>query len=168
MRDRKGTKSGRQRIRIPCHKPQKRHFEWGGFRIFKFLLLKPPKSHNLNPPRASTNGADNGSIEPSKPTRGRKKGTPSSSSEAPKKPRRSKKSEVVNGAVEPQPENPNSELEDYDDGIDFPYDYPPLVCCFGAAQNEFVPTVRVSDNRMHPDIYSQWKMLQWDPPDAPG
>ncbi|TQD86061.1 hypothetical protein C1H46_028400 [Malus baccata] len=133
----------------------------------QFLLLKPPKSHNLNPPRASTNGADNGSIEPSKPTRGRKKGTPSSSSEAPKKPKCSKKSEVVNGAVEPLPENPNSELEDYDDGIDFPYDYPPLVCCFGAAQ-EFVPTVLVSENQMQPDIYSQWKMLQWDPPDASG
>ncbi|KAM0991400.1 hypothetical protein ACFX2C_009787 [Malus domestica] len=142
----------------------------------RFLLLKPPKSHNLNPPRASTNGADNGSIEPSKPTRrGRKKGPTSSSSEAPKKPKRSKKSETVNGAVEPepviQPENPDSKLEDYDDGIDFPYDDPPLVCCFGAAQKEFVPTVRVSDNRMHPDIYSQWKMLQWDPPEfvrAPG
>ncbi|KAM2468103.1 hypothetical protein FF1_009816 [Malus domestica] len=142
----------------------------------RFLLLKPPKSHNLNPPRASTNGADNGSIEPSKPTRrSRKKGPTSSSSEAPKKLKRSKKSETVNGAVEPepviQPENPDSELEDYDDGIDFPYDDPPLVCCFGAAQKEFVPTVRVSDNRMHPDIYSQWKMLQWDPPEfvrAPG
>ncbi|KAM1038113.1 hypothetical protein ACFX13_033573 [Malus domestica] len=97
----------------------------------------------------------------------------------PKKTKRSKKSEVVNGAVEPEPElvsaiqteYPESDLEDYDDGVDFPYDDPPLVCCFGAAQKEFVPTVRVSDNPMHPDIYSQWKMLQWDPPEfvrAPG
>ncbi|CAN6581361.1 unnamed protein product [Malus baccata var. baccata] len=146
----------------------------------QFLLLNPPKSRNLNPPRVSINGEDNGSIEPIKPThRGRKKGPTSSSSEVPKKTKRSKKSDVVNGAVEPEPEPvsaiqteyPESDLEDYDDGVDFPYDDPPLVCCFGAAQKEFVPTVRVSDNPMHPDIYLQWKMLQWDPPEfvrAPG
>ncbi|GJZ76182.1 fructokinase-like 1 protein, chloroplastic [Tanacetum coccineum] len=63
------------------------------------------------------------------------------------------------------------DLDDFDDGIDFPYEDPPLVCCFGAAQKEFVPTVRVSDQQMHPDMYSEWKMLQWDPPEfarAPG
>ncbi|CAL2268269.1 unnamed protein product [Prunus armeniaca] len=144
-------------------------------------LLKPPKSHKLNPPRASINGEDNGSIESSEPTRrGRKKGPTSSSSSSAtsplKKTKRLKKAQVENGTVETakptiQTENPDSELEDYDDGIDFPYDDPPLVCCFGAVQKEFVPTVRVSDNPMHPDIYSQWKMLQWDPPEfvrAPG
>ncbi|XP_076958000.1 fructokinase-like 1, chloroplastic [Bidens hawaiensis] len=60
---------------------------------------------------------------------------------------------------------------DFDDGIDFPYEDPPLICCFGAVQKEFVPTVRVSDQQMHPDMYSEWKMLQWDPPEfarAPG
>lgn len=34
-----------------------------------------------------------------------------------------------------------------------------------------MPTVRVSDEQMHPDMYSQWKMLQWNPPEfvrAPG
>lgn len=34
-----------------------------------------------------------------------------------------------------------------------------------------MPTVRVAPEKMHPDIYSQWKMLQWDPPEfarAPG
>ncbi|XP_068318702.1 fructokinase-like 1, chloroplastic [Pyrus communis] len=144
----------------------------------QFLLLQPPKSRNLNPPGVSINGEDNGCIEPIKPTRrSRKKGPTSSDSEVPKKTKRSKKSEVVNGAVEPEPvsaiqtEYPESDLEDYDDGVDFPYDDPPLVCCFGAAQKEFVPRVRVSDNPMHPDIYSQWKMLQWDPPEfvrAPG
>lgn len=63
------------------------------------------------------------------------------------------------------------EIDDYDDGIDFPYEDPPLVCCFGAAQKEFVPTVRVAPEQMDPDIYSQWKMLQWNPPEfvrAPG
>lgn len=63
------------------------------------------------------------------------------------------------------------EFEDYDDGIDFPYDDPPLVCCFGAAQREFLPTVRVQEFPMDPDIYTEWKMLQWKPPEfarAPG
>lgn len=61
--------------------------------------------------------------------------------------------------------------EDFDDGMDFPYESPPLVCCFGSAQREFIPTVRVSDRQMHPDIYSSWKQLQWSPPEfvrAPG
>lgn len=34
-----------------------------------------------------------------------------------------------------------------------------------------MPTVRVSDEQMHPDIYADWKMLQWNPPEfvrAPG
>lgn len=58
-----------------------------------------------------------------------------------------------------------------DDEIDFPYEQPPLVCCFGAAQREFVPTVRISPAQGHPDKYSTWKSLQWNPPEfsrAPG
>lgn len=63
------------------------------------------------------------------------------------------------------------EVDDYDDGIDFQYESPPLICCFGAAQKEFIPTVRVAPEQMDPDIYSEWKMLQWNPPEfvrAPG
>ncbi|XP_031093197.1 fructokinase-like 1, chloroplastic [Ipomoea triloba] len=63
------------------------------------------------------------------------------------------------------------EVDDYDDGMDIPYESPPLICCFGAAQKEFVPTVRVAPEQMDPDIYSEWKMLQWNPPEfvrAPG
>lgn len=63
------------------------------------------------------------------------------------------------------------EIDEYDDGVDFPYPDPPLVCCFGAAQKEFVPTVRVSPEQMDKDKYSEWKMLQWNPPEfvrAPG
>lgn len=62
-------------------------------------------------------------------------------------------------------------MYDYDDGVDFPYSDPPLICCFGAARREFIPAVRVQDYPMHPDIYSEWKMLQWKPPEfarAPG
>lgn len=60
---------------------------------------------------------------------------------------------------------------EYDDGEDFAGDWPPLVCCFGAPRWEFVPTVRVSDRQMHPDQYSTWLHLQWEPPEfarAPG
>ncbi|KAI3419242.1 PfkB domain-containing protein [Psidium guajava] len=142
------------------------------------------------PPKSSMNGGNIGSnsdAESRKPTRrGRKKSaspssTPppsSSSSSAGKKTKRSPKIEAENGAVAVEPVRAQAREEEdeggddweYDDGIDS-YDDPPLVCCFGAAQREFVPTVRVHHNPMHPDIYSQWKMLQWDPPEfarAPG
>lgn len=162
------------------------HFElYSSLNLFKSPKPKPPR------PRASIDGESNGAVESKKPTRrGRKKGSTtspssSSSSSAPKKQtRRSRKSQAEsnNGQISDKPtkqqtprkgveQDSDSELEDYDDGIDFPYEDPPLVCCFGAAQKEFLPTVRVSDNPMHPDIYSQWKMLQWDPPEfvrAPG
>lgn len=49
--------------------------------------------------------------------------------------------------------------------MDFSYEDPPLICCFGAAQKEFVSSIRVHDNQMHHDKYSEWKMLQWDPPE---
>jgi hypothetical protein len=57
------------------------------------------------------------------------------------------------------------------DDDDFANEWPPLVCCFGAPRWEFVPTVRVSDRQMHPDMYSTWRHLQWEPPEfarAPG
>ncbi|XP_050219855.1 fructokinase-like 1, chloroplastic [Mercurialis annua] len=126
--------------------------------------------HQLKPPQASPSASpsingdsDNGAIESPKPSRRGRKKKPTSSSSSSKT---SKKT---------QPEKNNDtisdDVEDFDDGVDFPYDNPPLICCFGAVQKEFVPTVRVHDNQMHPDIYSQWKMLQWDPPEfvrAPG
>lgn len=146
--------------------------------------------YKLNPPKASindenTNGAATES--PKRSRRGRKKKQTSSSSSSTtttkaKKAKRSKHTEVNNGSIEANATKEETsvqdgrregqeELWDYDDGMDFPYEYPPLICCFGAVQKEFVPTVRVHDNQMHPDIYSQWKMLQWDPPEfgrAPG
>lgn len=143
-------------------------------------------------PRASVNGdSSDGAIESPKPSRrGRKKKPASESTASPtKRTRRRKKNQVENGSIEaasgeetskgvrkmksrvPVGEEEDEDPGDYDDGIDFPYEDPPLVCCFGAVQKEFVPTVRVHDNPMHPDIYSEWKMLQWDPPEfgrAPG
>lgn len=63
------------------------------------------------------------------------------------------------------------EADGEEDDHNFEYDWPPLVCCFGLAQNEFIPTVRVSDRQMDEDKYSTWKGLQWSPPEfvrAPG
>lgn len=122
----------------------------------------------IKPPKATVNG-DNGAPKPSR--RGRKKGATNSSTT---KTSRSRKTKPQNGAIEadnPKEVDAASYDEDYDDGIDFPYEDPPLVCCFGAAQKEFVPSVRISEVQMHPDIYSEWKMLQWKPPEfvrAPG
>ncbi|KAK7286866.1 hypothetical protein RJT34_22186 [Clitoria ternatea] len=96
-------------------------------------------------------------------------------SPAPKRRGRKKKEpQPQNDTPEPQNADPEKEQDsdwDFDDGIDFPYQDPPLVCCFGALQREFLPTVRVHQYPMHPDIYSEWKMLQWKPPEfarAPG
>ncbi|KAM7265711.1 hypothetical protein ACFE04_003394 [Oxalis oulophora] len=120
----------------------------------------------LNPVKASVNGDINsdGVVEqpPSKPRRGRKKKDPLSSTtkKTPISPKKSKISKVQNEELGP-------EIDDFE----IPYNATPLICCFGSVKKEFLPTVRVHDNQMHSDMYSQWKMLQWDPPEfgrAPG
>ncbi|KAK8512208.1 hypothetical protein V6N12_031934 [Hibiscus sabdariffa] len=136
----------------------------------RIWFLKSSKSVAL--PRASLE--TNGAVETPKPARrGRKKKpTPSSpETSAEKKTGRGRKTQTENGSVESEGEGDEEELWDFDDGMDFPYEEPPLICCFGAAQKEFIPTVRVNEEPMHPDKYSTWKMLQWDPPEfgrAPG
>ncbi|KAL4587308.1 hypothetical protein LXL04_000177 [Taraxacum kok-saghyz] len=126
------------------------------FRSFPRILI----------PRASINGDHTVSTSQQPTRRGRKKSTSTTTIPSTKSSSRTKKSEPEVNRIE------NAEnLEDFEDGIDFPYEDPPLICCFGAAQKEFVPTVRVSDQQMDPDMYSEWKMLQWDPPEfarAPG
>ncbi|KAI3804156.1 hypothetical protein L1987_32329 [Smallanthus sonchifolius] len=117
-------------------------------------------------PKASINGDHTVSSPPKPARRGRKKSTSTATTTSPTKTSsRRSKPESESNKIE------HEELDDFDDGIDFPYEDPPLICCFGAVQKEFVPTVRVSDQQMHPDMYSEWKMLQWDPPEfarAPG
>lgn len=137
------------------------------------ILPSPPYLHSTpcfrslsrtHIPKASINGDHTVSSPPKPARRGRKKSTSTATTTSPTK--RSTKSESEENRIEKE-----EELEDFDDGIDFPYEDPPLICCFGAAQKEFIPTVRVSDQQMHPDMYSEWKMLQWDPPEfarAPG
>ncbi|XP_002973268.2 fructokinase-like 1, chloroplastic [Selaginella moellendorffii] len=41
----------------------------------------------------------------------------------------------------------------------------PLVCCFGEAYKDFIPSVRVCVKQMDEDAYSTWKGLQWMPPE---
>ncbi|KAL5982845.1 Fructokinase-like 1, chloroplastic [Asimina triloba] len=147
------------------------------------LHLFPVRLSNLIPPSWPRHGhcpisavdGGNGSVETAKPKRrGRPpkpKSTTAVSSTSQKKATRSRK--------KPEPEKPQESTpaaaaaeegdEDFDDKADS--DYPPLLCCFGAAQKEFVPTVRISEVQMHPDMYSTWKSLQWKPPEfvrAPG
>lgn len=132
-----------------------------------------PKTHHLKPLKStssSTNPTSETSPDPPK-RRGRKKST----SSTPKKPGRPKKTQTQ--TIELNQEDETAEFDQESDNLDEDDDFSifendvPLVCCFGAAQKEFVPTVRVSDEQMHPDIYADWKMLQWDPPEfvrAPG
>ncbi|KAE9600854.1 hypothetical protein Lal_00011384 [Lupinus albus] len=125
--------------------------------IPKFTIFQPK---NPYPIKASVNST--GAAVESPKQRGRKKKTPASEEQS------NLQKETKNDNFEPQnAENgeEEEELEDYDDGISFPYDEPPLICCFGAVQKEFVPTVRVQKYPMHPDKYSEWKMLQWKPPE---
>ncbi|GFS44245.1 fructokinase-like 1 [Actinidia rufa] len=135
----------------------------------------PHKSQNPKLPKASINGDQNNSPPPTKPNRRGRKKNPTTSSPPTKKTKQPPKSKIQNTAIEPiestEPATIIEDEENYDDGIDFPYEDPPLVCCFGAARKEFVPTVRVSEEQMDADIYSEWKMLQWKPPEfarAPG
>ncbi|RWW06484.1 hypothetical protein BHE74_00012254 [Ensete ventricosum] len=160
---------------------------------FSLAILSPagvpkPIQRETTTWRASlVDDAGNGAVEAPKPTRrGRKKKPTDSSPATPVKRtrRRSQKKTPEDEAAAEGPRLPEEakaptvaapgeeeEEEDFDDGMDFPYESPPLVCCFGAARREFVPTVRVSERQMHPDQYSSWKQLQWSPPEfvrAPG
>ncbi|GMY05277.1 fructokinase-like 1, chloroplastic [Fagus crenata] len=126
--------------------------------LFSFLSFTfGPQPQNIA--STSSNGALD-SLEPIR--RGRKKKPTSSSSSSttisppPKKTKHSRKIQVENATIEAKNRDPYLELykiEDYDDGIEFPYDYPPLICCFADARKEFVPTVSVFDNQMDPDMY---------------
>ncbi|KAL0316365.1 UNVERIFIED_CONTAM: Fructokinase-like 1, chloroplastic [Sesamum radiatum] len=142
---------------------------------YPIFTLLTQTCNKLPPPRCSTTDDAPSTTTPRR--RGRKKSTsttdlPASAPKRSKRPtKRAEPSNSQNEAVISKESDHVEELFDFDDGIDFPYEDPPLVCCFGAVQKEFLPTVRVAPEQMHPDIYSQWKMLQWNPPEfvrAPG
>ncbi|XP_060202170.1 fructokinase-like 1, chloroplastic [Lycium barbarum] len=121
----------------------------------------PPKSTTHDHPTTTTQ-------EP--PKRGHKKSSTPTSSKKSRTTQKDSNFTQSNTQIEKLSRN-DFKIDDYDDGVDFPYPNPPLVCCFGAAQKEFVPTVRISHEQMDKDKYSEWKMLQWNPPEfvrAPG
>ncbi|KAL0426282.1 UNVERIFIED_CONTAM: Fructokinase-like 1, chloroplastic [Sesamum latifolium] len=133
---------------------------------YPIFTLLTQTSRKLPPPRCSTTDDAPSTTTPRR--RGRKKSTdsPTSAPKRSKRPiKRAEPSNSQNEAVISKERDHVEELFDFDDGIEFPYEDPPLVCCFGAVQKEFLPTVRVAPEQMHPDIYSQWKMLQWNPPE---
>ncbi|THF96414.1 hypothetical protein TEA_015440 [Camellia sinensis var. sinensis] len=112
-------------------------FDRIGSKTFPIPIPRPPKLHNPKPPRASINGEPTTSPQTPKPNcRGRKKNPTTSHTQSSSKPKRTRKTQSQNGTIEANGtiESTNDvEDEDYDDGIDFPYEDPPLICCFGAA-----------------------------------
>ncbi|KAK4395681.1 Fructokinase-like 2, chloroplastic [Sesamum angolense] len=63
-------------------------------------------------------------------------------------------------------EDSEQELEfDIDDGedISFTYGWPPLVCCFGAAQHAFVPAGRQANRLIDYEIHDRKKEALWEP-----
>jgi hypothetical protein len=156
-------------------------------------LLAAPLKRSL-PRGRSFRCSPNGAAVPDSPKpasrRGRKKSPPTSEPKAKATMRRTKKG--VQGSDSEGEEFPAKRTSrrkrktkqevkqeedsvdlgsNYHDADDFGNEWPPLVCCFGAPRWEFVPTVRVSDRQMHPDQYSTWLHLQWEPPEfarAPG
>ncbi|KAL9303232.1 hypothetical protein ACSQ67_020495 [Phaseolus vulgaris] len=137
------------------------------------LLLSLPFPHSPTPPKRlffkTTRPliTTRATVEsPTPKRRGRKKKPP-----PPETPPANDTPEPQNAEAKKEQPSEDDELFDYDDGIDFPYEDPPLVCCYGAARREFIPGVRVQLHPMHADKYSEWKMLQWKPPEfarAPG
>ncbi|KAK4342801.1 hypothetical protein RND71_038617 [Anisodus tanguticus] len=137
---------------------------------FSTIFFSTPKFSNRtkNPPKSSTHDHPTTTQEP--PRRGRKKSSTPTTSKKSRTTQKDSNFTESNTQMEKNSRN-DFKIDDYDDGVDFPYPNPPLVCCFGAAQKEFVPTVRVSHEQMDKDKYSEWKMLQWNPPEfvrAPG
>lgn len=50
-----------------------------------------------------------------------------------------------------------------DDDISFTYGWPPLVCCFGAAQHAFVPSGRPANRLINYEIHESLKDALWSP-----
>lgn len=76
-------------------------------------------------------------------------------------------SDVAESAFVPNVEDESDgDLEmDKDDGDDISYTYgwPPLVCCFGAAQHAFVPSGRPANRLIDYEIHERMKDALWAP-----
>ncbi|XP_014490683.1 fructokinase-like 2, chloroplastic [Vigna radiata var. radiata] len=141
---------------------------------------------------ASTGESSSASIDASKKTRRIRKKDASSSAgleekkevKEEKKVRRRRKTEDVNLIVEDKVieaeindqdessflENVEDEsdidlelIKDVGDDISFTYGWPPLVCCFGAAQHAFVPSGRPANRLINHEIHESMKDALWSP-----
>ena len=54
-------------------------------------------------------------------------------------------------------------IKDDGEDISFTYGWPPLVCCFGAAQHAFVPSGRPANRLIDHDIHETMKDALWNP-----
>ena len=54
-------------------------------------------------------------------------------------------------------------VEDEGEDISFTYGWPPLVCCFGAAQHAFVPSGRPANRLIDYEIHERMKDALWSP-----
>lgn len=72
---------------------------------------------------------------------------------------------ITSGNVEDDKRKDGMQLEDYDDGEDvsFTYCWPPLVCCFGAAQHSFIPSGRPANRLIDHEIHESKKDMFWTP-----
>lgn len=53
--------------------------------------------------------------------------------------------------------------EDSSEDINFTYSWPPLVCCFGAAQHAFIPSGRPANRLIDHEIHESKKDMFWTP-----
>lgn len=53
--------------------------------------------------------------------------------------------------------------EDSSEDINFTYSWPPLVCCFGAAQHAFIPSGRPANRLINHEIHESKKDMFWTP-----
>lgn len=54
-------------------------------------------------------------------------------------------------------------VEDEEEDISFTYRWPPLVCCFGAAQHLFIPSGRPANRLIDHEIHDSKKDMFWSP-----
>lgn len=71
-------------------------------------------------------------------------------------------SRLIANVEDESDDNPNFEIDEGED-ISFTYGWPPLVCCFGAAQHAFVPSGRPSNRLIDYEIHERMKDALWAP-----
>ncbi|KAK8940690.1 Fructokinase-2 [Platanthera zijinensis] len=71
---------------------------------------------------------------------------------------------IMSASVEDGVEKDETLLGDDDEeDISFTYSWPPLVCCFGAAQHSFIPSGRPANRLINHEIHKSMKDMFWTP-----